>query len=158
MTDAVPRLNLAPKLNRPLQLWNPLDYLRLLYWVFYFPQALRWYQETFVAPKYRGVKGKALWQAFMQDIVLRQFILQAFVLCLFAAQALAWAMEQAGLPISWGVVAFGVAVGVTLGVAVGVAGGVAVGVALGVAVSVASGVALGVALGPTLGLARGAEE
>ena len=101
MTDAVPRLNLAPKLNRPLQLWNPLDYLRLLYWVFYFPQALRWYEETFVAPEYRGAKGKALWQAFMQDVVLRQFILQALVLCLFAAPALAWAMEQAGLPIDW---------------------------------------------------------
>ena len=54
MTDAVPRLNLAPKLNRPLQLWNPLDYLRLLYWVFYFPQALRWYEETFVSPELGG--------------------------------------------------------------------------------------------------------
>jgi hypothetical protein len=26
----VPRLDLAPKLCRPLSLWNPLDYLRLL--------------------------------------------------------------------------------------------------------------------------------
>ncbi|MDJ0615712.1 MAG: AAA-like domain-containing protein [Calothrix sp. MO_192.B10] len=43
----VPRLDLAPKLKRPLSLWNPLDYLRLLYWVFYFPQALRWYVDTF---------------------------------------------------------------------------------------------------------------
>src|ERR671932_171693 len=44
----VPRLDLTPKLKRPLSLWNPLDYLRLLYWVFYFPQALRWYVDTFV--------------------------------------------------------------------------------------------------------------
>ncbi len=44
----VPRLDLAPKLRRPLSLWNPLDYLRLLYWVFFFPQALRWYLDTFV--------------------------------------------------------------------------------------------------------------
>ncbi|ACK73624.1 ATPase [Gloeothece citriformis PCC 7424] len=46
-SEPVPRLNLAPKLNRPLSLWNPLDYLLLLYWVFFFPQALRWYVETF---------------------------------------------------------------------------------------------------------------
>ena len=38
----VPRLDLAPKLKKPLSLSNPLDYLRLLYWVFFFPQALRW--------------------------------------------------------------------------------------------------------------------
>lgn len=43
----VPRLDLAPKLKRPLSLWNPLDYLRLLYWVFFFPQALHWYIDTF---------------------------------------------------------------------------------------------------------------
>ena len=37
----------APRRCRPLSLWNPLDYLVLLYWIFYFPQALRWYVETF---------------------------------------------------------------------------------------------------------------
>ncbi|MFO5492060.1 MAG: hypothetical protein ACLBM6_05825, partial [Cuspidothrix sp.] len=45
--SSVPRLDLAPKLRRPLSLWNPLDYLLLLGWVFYFPQALRWYVDTF---------------------------------------------------------------------------------------------------------------
>jgi hypothetical protein len=29
MSANVPRLDLAPKLKRPLQPWNPLDYLRL---------------------------------------------------------------------------------------------------------------------------------
>ncbi|MBW4680518.1 MAG: hypothetical protein KME19_10415 [Microcoleus vaginatus WJT46-NPBG5] len=43
----VPRLDLAPKLKRPLSLWNPLDYLRLRYWVFFFPQALKWYGAIF---------------------------------------------------------------------------------------------------------------
>ena len=43
----VPRLNLAPKRRKPLSLWNPLDYLQLFYWIFFFPQALRWYVETF---------------------------------------------------------------------------------------------------------------
>jgi len=37
----VPRLDLAPKLNRSLSLKNPLDYLRVFYWFFFFPQALR---------------------------------------------------------------------------------------------------------------------
>ncbi|MCF3609504.1 ATP-binding protein, partial [Planktothrix agardhii 1033] len=46
-TKSVPRLNLEPKLDRPLSLLNPLDYLRLLYWVFFFPQALRWYLDKF---------------------------------------------------------------------------------------------------------------
>jgi hypothetical protein len=45
----VPRLDLAPKFKRPLSLSNPLDYLRLLYWVFFFPQALRWYVYTRVS-------------------------------------------------------------------------------------------------------------
>ena len=44
---SVPKLNLAPKLKRPLSLWNPLDYLRLLYWVFFFPQAIQWYLDNF---------------------------------------------------------------------------------------------------------------
>ena len=44
--STVPRINLAPKLRRNLSLWNPFDYLLLLYWVFYFPQAVRWYVET----------------------------------------------------------------------------------------------------------------
>ncbi|WP_237745557.1 MULTISPECIES: hypothetical protein [Planktothrix] len=47
----IPRLDLAPKLNRPLSLFNPLDYLRLLYWVFFFPQAIEWYLETFKQKK-----------------------------------------------------------------------------------------------------------
>ncbi|MGC1526593.1 MAG: ATP-binding protein, partial [Phormidesmis sp.] len=46
-TSEVPRLNLAPKRRKPLSLWNPLDYLQLLGWVFFFPQALRWYVEVF---------------------------------------------------------------------------------------------------------------
>ncbi|MGV2389991.1 MAG UNVERIFIED_CONTAM: hypothetical protein LVR29_22205 [Microcystis novacekii LVE1205-3] len=38
--STVPTINLAPKLRRNLSLWNPFDYLLLLYWVFYFPQAI----------------------------------------------------------------------------------------------------------------------
>ena len=45
--NSVPRLDLASKLKRPLSLRKPLDYLRILYWVLFFPQALRWYVDIF---------------------------------------------------------------------------------------------------------------
>lgn len=45
----VPRLDLAPKIKGALSLSKPIDYLRLLYWVFFFPQALRWYVYTRVS-------------------------------------------------------------------------------------------------------------
>ena len=48
----------APRRNRPLSLWNPLDYLVLLYWVFYFPQALRWYVKTLVACQLKPTAGR----------------------------------------------------------------------------------------------------
>ena len=68
----------APRRNRPLSLWNPLDYLVLLYWVFYFPQALRWYVETFgsLPAKTNG------WQAIRQDPIQRRLALQGLVLAL----------------------------------------------------------------------------
>jgi hypothetical protein len=46
-SNSVPKLNLAPKLKRPLSLSNPLDYLHLLYWIFFFPQAINWYIDRF---------------------------------------------------------------------------------------------------------------
>ena len=155
MKETVPFLNLAPKLNRPLQLWNPLDYLLLLYWVFFFPQALRWYVETFVTPEHRNAKGKDLWKAFRQDIVLRYLVLQAFLLVVFIAIAMVWIMALAGHPIEWSGVVLGVASGVAFGVVLGVASGVASGVVLGVAFSVTSGVFLGVASGVASGVILG---
>jgi len=55
-SQPVPRLDLAPKLSRPLSLWNPLDYLRLLYWVFFFPQALPFYIDTFCGKGFKEAK------------------------------------------------------------------------------------------------------
>ncbi|MEG4302918.1 ATP-binding protein [Microcoleus sp. D3_18a_C4] len=54
----VPRLDLAPKLKQPLSLSKPLDYLRLLYWVFFFPQALRWYvyNRVSISERYKNPK------------------------------------------------------------------------------------------------------
>ena len=45
------RLDLTPKLNRPLSPWNFCDYIRLLFWIFYFPKALSWYLERFQKDK-----------------------------------------------------------------------------------------------------------
>jgi len=45
----VPRLDLAPKFKGSLSLSKPIDYLRLLYWMLFFPQALRWYVQNRVS-------------------------------------------------------------------------------------------------------------
>lgn len=54
----VPRLDLAPKFKGSLSLSKPLDYLRLLYWVFFFPQALRWYvyNRVSISERYKNYK------------------------------------------------------------------------------------------------------
>ena len=140
--NPVPRLDLAPKLKRPLQLWNPLDYLRLLYWIFFFPQALRWYVETFAHPEHRKATGRDLPPALRQDPVQRNLALQSLLLTVLVPLALAAGLQLLGVPVNWVIVA------------VSVAGGVAGGVALGVTVGVAGGVAFGVAFGVAYGVGR----
>ncbi len=167
--NPVPRLDLAPKLRRPLQLWNPLDYLRLLYWVFYFPQALRWYVETFAAPGYRDARGRDILTALREDPVQRNLVLQGLLLALLTPPALGAVLQAVGVPLIWASVtrgiAFGVAggavLGATLGVAFGVAGGVVFGVTLGMAFGVGASITLVVGspnvivLGAALGIAIG---
>src|SRR5918992_2230729 len=103
-----PPLPYAPRRNRPLSLWNPLDYLVLLYWVFYFPQALRWYVETFgsLPAKTNG------WQAIRQDPIQRRLALQGLVLALVIPFSFITLMRWFGIDISFVGVAFGVAYGV----------------------------------------------
>ncbi|WP_414621742.1 ATP-binding protein [Calothrix sp. CCY 0018] len=151
----VPRLDLAPKLTRPLSLWNPLDYLRLLYWSFFFPQALRWYVKTFgdgyiplIEMNWRNGLEK-----LHKNVKRRELLFQGVVLTVITPVAVCLLLQNIGLPISWASVAFGVAVGVTFGVTFGVAGGVAFSVAGGVAGGVTFGIAGGVALGVALGMA-----
>jgi AAA+ ATPase superfamily predicted ATPase len=158
-----------------------LDYLRLLYWVFFFPQALRWYVDTFgggyiPASEMNWRKGLEL---LRQNPIQRQLLIQGLVLTVFTPVVVSLILETIGVRVYWfGVVgsvaacvavgvavcvtfgvavgvAFGVAVGVTGGVAVGVTGGVAVGVPFGMAVGVAVGVAVSVAVGVTGGVALG---
>ncbi|MBD2514169.1 ATP-binding protein [Nostoc sp. FACHB-973] len=75
--SSVPRLDLAPKLKRPLSLKNPLDYLRLLYWVFLFPQALRWYVDRF------GGDWNSIQQLLIQGLLLALLVLLSIVVVLF---------------------------------------------------------------------------
>ncbi|MGK7296474.1 MAG: hypothetical protein ACNS61_11715, partial [Candidatus Wenzhouxiangella sp. M2_3B_020] len=150
----VPRLDLAPKLKRPLSLWNPLDYLRLLYWVFYFPQALRWYVDTFgggyIPPKEMNWR-KGL-QLLRQNLIHRQLFVQGLVLTVVIPVAYCGLLQQMGFEIDWRSVAQVVGLGVALGLVFGGSGAVGVGVALGVGLGVAGGVALGVEFGVGLGV------
>ncbi|MBD0308518.1 MAG: hypothetical protein ICV80_10445 [Microcoleus sp. T1-bin1] len=116
----VPRLDLAPKLKRPLSLWNPLDYLRLLYWVFFFPQALRWYESTFGGESnLKDAKTwREKWEWLRQNSVQRQLILQALMLIIVIPVGLSRFFEEIGISIDWLGVALGVACGVALGMAI----------------------------------------
>ncbi|MDZ8065639.1 MAG: ATP-binding protein [Nostoc sp. DedQUE08] len=155
----VPRLDLAPKLKRPLSLWNPLDYLRLLYWVFFFPQALRWYVNEFgggYIPEGK-VNWRKGWELLRQNAIQSQLLFQGLVLTVITPVAIGLIFQTLNVPVYWFGVAFGVAFGiafsVAFSVAVGVAFSVAVGVAFGVVVGVAGGVVVGVVVGVAVGVA-----
>ncbi|MEM9542959.1 MAG: ATP-binding protein [Cyanobacteria bacterium P01_E01_bin.42] len=135
----LPRLDLAPKLDRPLSLRNPLDYLRLLYWVFYFPQALRWYVDEFgggYIPESEMNIRKGL-QILRENAIQRQLLLQGIILILFI-QILIYGFSN-----NWMSIAFWVVVSVVFGVVFSIARGVAFGVALSLVLSVTLGLALG---------------
>lgn len=150
------RLDLAPKLNRPLSLWNPLDYLRLLFWVFYFPQALRWYVNTFgggyVKP-YSMNWRKGL-KILRTNSVQRSLLVQGIFVTIIMPALVSLGLSYLGILINWFSVAFGVAFGVALGVAFSIAFGVALGVAFGMAFGVAGGIAFGIAGGIAGNLTR----
>jgi hypothetical protein len=144
-----PRLDLAPKLNRPLRLWWPPDYLRLLYWAFFFPQAIRWYVERFGSSEYRGVEDrKAVAAALRHDQTQRRLVVQAAICVLLTAPAITWLLGVIGVPVIW----IGIAASLVSGLAMGVAGGVAGGVTGGVAIGVVFGMAVGVLFGTVFGI------
>jgi hypothetical protein len=95
--NSVPQLNLAPQLNRPLSLWNPLDYLLFLYWIFFFPQALRWYEEQYLMDnKSNQIK---LW-------------IQGLILTAVIPISICKLLEAIGYSINWSQVYFGIVLGV----------------------------------------------
>jgi hypothetical protein len=147
--STVPTINLAPKLRRDLSLWNPFDYLLLLYWVFYFPQAIGWYVET------RGGRMQ-----FLRDhpVQLRLGI-QGLLLTVITPLIICSIAANLGLSVNWvGVVSgvvWGVVWGVVFGVVWGVVSGVVYGVGLGVGWGVVWGVVYGVGLGVLYGVVSG---
>ncbi len=159
--STVPRINLAPKLKRDLSLWNPFDYLLLLYWVFYFPQAVRWYVET------RGGGDKLKEQKTWRDT--RQFLrdhpvqlrlgIQGLLLTVITPLIICSIAANLGLSVDWFGVAFGVVLGVALGVwfgvGLGVVPGVGLGVGLGLVWDLLSGVVFGVVFGMAFGVLLG---
>lgn len=156
----VPRLDLAPKLRRPLSLWNPLDYLRLLYWVFYFPQALRWYVDTFGGGYIRAKKmnwSKGI-EILRQNSVQRQLLFQGVILTIITPILICLFLQELGLRVVW----FGVAEDVSKHLEMGVIESVVFGVVFAVWISVADNVALGVMfsmwIAVTLGVAEGVSE
>ncbi len=155
--SSVPRLDLAPKLSRPLSLWNPLDYLRLVWWCLFFPQAIGWYVQCFGQAQYLKVRGRSgVIAALRDDPVQRRLVTQALVGLPIIVVALGLLCEVLGIPWNWVGVVVGVVAGVVVGVAAGVVVGVAVGVVAGVAFGAAFGVALAVGLGVLYGVAGGA--
>jgi hypothetical protein len=65
-------------------LWNPLDYLRLLYWIFFFPQALRQYVHVYsgLIPN-EDQSQQNVWKIW-PNITLTQLVLQGVVLAVIA--------------------------------------------------------------------------
>ncbi|MEM9272575.1 MAG: ATP-binding protein [Cyanobacteria bacterium P01_F01_bin.143] len=154
---SVPKLDLAPKLKRPLSLWNPLDYLRLLYWVFYFPQALRWYVDTFgggYIPEQEMNVQKGL-QILQQNVVQRRLLLQGSLLTIIIPFLLCQLIEKIGIDIDWVWVTLGVLASVALNVVFSVIGGLSFSVTFGVTFGVIGGLSFGVALGFLGGLSFG---
>jgi hypothetical protein len=153
----VPRLDLAPKLKRPLSLWNPLDYLRLLYWVFFFPQALRWYVDTF-GGGYIPLKQMTRQQGcelLRQNSIQPLFLFQGLMLTIVAPVSLGVIVLGIGVPLDWSRLAVGIAIALVISLALSLVGGVAVGMAVGVVMGGVFGLAFGVADRVTIGLALG---
>lgn len=136
-------IDLSPDLQRPLSPWRPFDYLKLLYWVFFFPQALRGYEEKWVAADRRGVRGRYLWPALRSDVILRQWVVMgAFTGCAFPI-AMGGAIQTAGGAIDW----LGLTVGMLLGLVIGVVAGRNLGTVVGLVVGLNTGLSFGLALG-----------
>ncbi|MGQ0604686.1 MAG: hypothetical protein ACT4QE_23650, partial [Anaerolineales bacterium] len=174
-----PPHSLAPTFVRPLSLINPLDYMRLLYWVFlnhdWLDDYVRW-----CAGDDESATGRRAARVMLQNERLRATVGQAFVASIAVVFGLLAMAELFGVSVTYssavlglmfgvaigavagmaigatGGVASGVAVGVTSGVAVGAAGGVAGGVTGGVAFGIAVGVAVSVAFGMTVDMTGGA--
>jgi hypothetical protein len=137
----VPLLDLAPKLKRSLRLWWPPDYLRLLYWVFFFPQAIRWYVDKFNSQKSDGERKG--WRNFIGllriDSALRNLYIQGLVLTFTTFLSLNLGLQvlniHVGQPL---LITYGIVIPLGIGVILGISGRGARGVASAVALEIPS--------------------
>jgi len=132
-----------------LQLYNPLDYLRLLYWVYFRPSLLRYYIRK-VEPDLYSRKGwKMLLMVLRKYPVLRNLMIQAIILPFMLSGSFGISLSIFDFQFSWWKIALGAIEGVALGVASIVIGGVAYGLlygmAFGVAVCIAGGITVSIA-------------
>ncbi len=153
---SVPKLDLAPKLKRPLSLWNPLDYLRLLYWSIFFPQAFTWYLKNWgggdIAPTLMNIPKR--WQLRLHYPNRRNLLIQELILIVFCA-LISYGLSvllnsnqnqnEFTLFVLIGSSTFGLLLNLIWNIGLGITGTLAYGVAYGVAFDVAYGVAYGVA-------------
>lgn len=132
-----PYFDLEPKRTRPLSLLDPLDYLTLLWWCFYFPQALRWYVEKFVGEEFRNDQT-----SLRGRLVLRRLRIQALALAACLPTSVCFTFERLfGAPIYWPHLALGVLLGVVGAIAISpISGSVTFGVSVGVTLGTFSGV------------------
>lgn len=168
-------------ISRQLSPWNPIDYLRLLWWILVVPHQLKRYRKTFGKYAERRVSK---WLTSL--LTWSPLLIPSLALALMGLSGLennsmhrflilSGGLLLAGLLTGWlgdhdngsavgvaGVAAFAVAgsvasvVALATAWALGMAGGMVLGVALGVLLGVALGVALGVTGGgSSLGVAGG---
>ncbi|MFZ6030667.1 MAG: ATP-binding protein [Chloroflexota bacterium] len=165
MTNSILHLNLAPKLNRPLSLWNLLDYGRLLYWAFFFPQALRWYGEQFALKSVAKIpvafdrNRRVAIQSIWNDPIQRKLLFQAFLLTVIVPGGIGWLLQFLAVEINWWGMLLGIGLAFTLGLvgcmAKEMALGIALEIVLGVLLSITFEFALGLVGNPTPGLMFG---
>ena len=86
--------------------------------MFYFPQALRWYVDTFggwCIPEDEMNLRKGL-KLLRQNSVQRHLLVQGLILTVITPPALSGILQQMGVSIDWFGVIFGVVFGVVSGV------------------------------------------
>lgn len=148
-----PPYRLGPTFTRPLSPWNPLDYLRILYWVFFHSQWIRDYVK-WLSPDYpdRPRRDETL-NVLKSNTRVRSFFVQSILTAIIIPFVISFFLKALGFPVNWAVLAililvfvangltFGVVNGVVYCVAFGVGGGVFIGITFIIFSSLVKGVA-----------------
>jgi len=102
----VPGLDLAPKFKGSLSLSKPIDYLRLLYWVFFFPQALRWYVYTRVCISEHNKNSKQDSGLLLNPIA--RLLIQVMVVIFIKLLAWSIILKLIGFSLDWNYILTGI--------------------------------------------------